>query len=71
MDNSTAKTNTKILLDIQYQVKELTSSVTALKYELNYIKSNLHKKPTSAPEISKPIIDDEVPESVQNWWWSS
>tara|TARA_R110000782_G_scaffold59429_2_gene123322 strand:- start:593 stop:799 length:207 start_codon:yes stop_codon:yes gene_type:complete len=68
MDNSTAKTNTKILLDIQYQVKELTSSVTALKYELNYIKSNLHKKPEL---VNNDIVIVEDEEPIKSWFWNS
>ena len=68
MDNSTAKTNTKILLDIQYQVKELTSSVTALKYELNYIKSNLHKR---VELVNNDIVIVEDEEPIKSWFWNS
>ena len=67
MEDSPAKTNTKLLMDIQYNIKELTTSVTALKYELAYIKSNLHFKPI---EIKKDI-EEETPESIKNWWWSA
>jgi len=69
MEDSPAKTNTKLLMDIQYSIKELTTSVTALKYELAYIKSNLHFKPVNSPVIED--IEEEVPESIKNWWWSA
>tara|TARA_R110000796_G_scaffold135200_2_gene251302 strand:- start:3416 stop:3622 length:207 start_codon:yes stop_codon:yes gene_type:complete len=68
MEDSPAKTNTKLLMDIQYSIKELTTSVTALKYELAYIKSNLHTKP---PKFVTKDIEEETPESIKNWWWSA
>jgi len=64
---SPAKTNTKILMDIEYSIKELHTSVNALKYEIQFIKSNLHTKPI---EIKKDI-EEETPESIKNWWWSA
>ena len=67
--DSPAKTNTKILMDIQYQIKELTSSVTALKYELNYIKSNLHTAPPKLVNDDIIIIEDEEP--IKSWFWNS
>tara|TARA_R110002096_G_scaffold35440_1_gene100009 strand:+ start:91 stop:291 length:201 start_codon:yes stop_codon:yes gene_type:complete len=65
--DSPAKTNQKILMDIEYSLKELNTSVNALKYEIQFIKSNLHAKPI---EIKKDI-EEETPESIKNWWWSA
>ena len=67
---SPAKTNTKILMDIEYSIKELHTSVIALKYEIAFIKSNLHTKPIEIKKIKKDI-EEETPESIKNWWWSA
>tara|TARA_R110000796_G_scaffold103749_4_gene213194 strand:- start:562 stop:765 length:204 start_codon:yes stop_codon:yes gene_type:complete len=67
MDRIPATQNQKLLMDIQYQIKELNSLIVGLKYEVQYIKSNLHFKPI---EIKKDI-EEETPESIKNWWWSA
>ena len=70
MDRTPATQNQKLLMDIQYQIKELNSLVVGLKYEICYIKSNLHNKPIEIKEIKKDI-EEETPESIKNWWWSA
>ena len=68
MDRTPATQNQKLLMDIQYQIKELNSLVVGLKYEIQYMKSNLHFKP---PELATKDIEEETPESIKNWWWSA
>tara|TARA_R110000787_G_scaffold273707_3_gene381499 strand:- start:211 stop:417 length:207 start_codon:yes stop_codon:yes gene_type:complete len=68
MDRIPATQNQKLLMDIQYQIKELNSLIVGLKYEVQYIKSNLHFK----PPIEKHdivIVEDEEP--IKSWFWNS
>tara|TARA_R110001599_G_scaffold135520_1_gene313813 strand:- start:210 stop:461 length:252 start_codon:yes stop_codon:yes gene_type:complete len=68
MDRTPATQNQKLLMDIQYQIKELNSLIVGLKYEICYIKSNLHYK----PDVIKQdivIIEDEEP--IKSWFWNS
>tara|TARA_R110000822_G_scaffold48666_3_gene127919 strand:- start:4407 stop:4622 length:216 start_codon:yes stop_codon:yes gene_type:complete len=71
MEISPASTNQKILLDIQYQVKELNSSVNALKYEIQFIKSNLHTKPIDIEKTKNDIVIVEEEEPIKSWFWNS
>ena len=68
---SPAKTNTKILMDIEYSIKELHTSVNALKYEIQFIKSNLHTKPIDIEKIKNDIVIVEEEEPIKSWFWNS
>ena len=75
MDRTPATQNQKLLMDIQYQIKELNSLIVGLKYEICYIKSNLHNKPQvicDKPDVIKQdivIVEDEEP--IKSWFWNS
>ena len=70
MDRTPATQNQKLLMDIQYQIKELNSLVVGLKYEICYIKSNLHNKPqVICDKQDIVIVEDEEP--IKSWFWNS